>query len=61
MVLRIVSVYQTVSTSDVLVLASVSPIDLLAEERKETFYLCKELAFLINSQEIDRAKEAMVY
>ena len=36
-VLRIVSAYRTVSTSAVLVLASVPPIDLLAQERKETF------------------------
>ena len=36
-VMRIVSAYRTVSTSAVLVLASVPPIDLLAEERKETF------------------------
>ena len=35
-VLRIVSAYRTVSTSAVLVLASVPPIDLLVEERKET-------------------------
>ena len=41
--LRIVSAYRTVSTSAVLVLASVPPIDLLAEERKETFLLRKEL------------------
>ena len=39
--LRIVSAYRTVSMSAVLVLASVSPIDLLAEERKETFLLRK--------------------
>ena len=37
MVLRIFSAYRTVSTCAVLVLASVPPIDLLAEERKETF------------------------
>ena len=35
-VMRIVSAYRTVSTSAVLVLASVPPIHLLAEERKET-------------------------
>ena len=35
--LRIVSAYRTISTSAVLVLASVPPIDLLAEERQETF------------------------
>ena len=37
--LRIVSAYRTVSTSAVLVLAIVPPIDLLAEERRETFQL----------------------
>ena len=58
-VLRIVSAYRTVSTSAVLVLASVPPIDLLAEERKETFQLRKELICLTNLQEIARAKEAM--
>ena len=42
-----------------LVLASVPPIDLLAEERKETFQLRKELTCLINLQEIARAKEAI--
>ena len=36
-VMRIVLAYRTASTSAVLVLASISPIDLLAEERKETF------------------------
>ena len=41
--LRIVSAYRTVSTSAVLVPASVPPIDLLAEERQETFQLCKGL------------------
>ena len=35
--LRIVSAYRTVSTSAALVLASVPPIDLLAEERQENF------------------------
>ena len=39
--LQIVLSYRTVSTSTVLVLASVPPIDLLAEERKETFQLRK--------------------
>ena len=58
-VLRIVSTYWTVSTSAVLVLASVPPIDLLAEERKETFQLRKELTCLTNLQEIARAKEAI--
>ena len=41
--LRIVSAYRTISMSAVLVLASVPPIDLLAEERQETFQLRKEL------------------
>ena len=41
-VMRIVSAYRTVSTSAVLVLASISPIDLLAEERRENFQLRKE-------------------
>ena len=56
---RIVSAYRTVSTIAVLVLASVPPIDLLAEERKETFQLSKELTCLTNLQEIARAKEAI--
>ena len=56
-VMRIISAYQTVSTSAVLVLASVQPIDLLAQERKETFQLHKELTCLTNLQEIARAKE----
>ena len=59
LVMRIVSAYRTVSTSAVLVLASVPPIDLLAEERKETFQLRKELTCLTNLQEIARAKEAI--
>ena len=58
-VMRIVSAYRTVSTSAVLVLASVPPIDLLAEERRETFQLRKELTSLTNLQEIARAKEAI--
>ena len=58
-VLRIVSAYRNVSTSAVLVLASVPPIDLLAEERKETFQLRKELTCLTNLQQITRAKEAI--
>ena len=58
-VMRIVSAYRTVSTSTVLVLASVPPIYLLAEERKETFQLRKELTCLTNLQEIARAKEAI--
>ena len=57
--MRIVSAYRTVSTTAVLVLASVPPIDLLAEERKETFQLRKELTCLTNLQEIARAKEAI--
>ena len=57
-VMRIVSAYRTVSTCAVLVLASVTPIDLLAEAMKETFQLRKELTCLTNLQEIARAKEA---
>ena len=57
--MRIVSAYRTVSTSAVLVLKRVPPIDLLAEERKETFELRKELTCLTNLQEIARAKEAI--
>ena len=57
--MRIVSTYRTVSASAVLVLASVPPIDLLAEERKETFQLREELTCLINLQKIARAKEAI--
>ena len=57
--MRIVSAYRTVSMSAVLVLASVPPIDLLAEEKKETFQLRKELTCLTNLQEIARAKEAI--
>ena len=41
-----------------LVLANVPPIDLLAEERQETFQLCKELT-CADLQEIARAKEAI--
>ena len=58
-VIRIVSAYRTLSTSAVLVLASVPTIDLLAEERKETFQLRKELICSTNLQEIARAKEAI--
>ena len=58
-VMRIVSAYRTVSTSAVLFLASVRPIDLLVEERRETFQLRKELTCLTNLQEIARAKEAI--
>ena len=58
-VMRIVSAYRTMSTSAVLVLASVPPIDLLAEERKETFQLRKELTYLTNLHEIVRTKEVI--
>ena len=58
-VMTIISAYRTVSTSAVLVLASVSPIDLLGEERKETFQLRKELTCLTNLQEIARAIRKM--
>ena len=57
--LRVVSAYRTVSTSAALVLASVPPIDSLAEERKGTFQLRKELTCLTNLQDIVRAKEAI--
>ena len=57
--LRIVSAYRTVSMSAVLVLASVPPIDLLAEARQETFQLRKELT-CTDLQEIARAKEAIL-
>ena len=57
--LRIVSAYRTVSTSAVLVLASIPSIDLLAGEKKETFQLRKELTCLTNLPEIARAKEAI--
>ena len=53
--LRIVLAYRTVSTNAVLVLASVPPIDLLAEERQETLQLGKELT-CADLQEIARAK-----
>ena len=56
--LKIVSAYRTVLTSAVLVLASVSPIELLAEEIEETFQLRKELT-CTKLQEIVRAKEAI--
>ena len=58
-VLRIVSAYGTVSTSAALVLPSVLPIELLTEERKETFQLRKELTCLTNLQEVARAKVAI--
>ena len=57
-VMRMVSAYRNVSTSAVLVLASVPPIDLLAEERQETFQLRKDLT-CADLQEIARAKEAI--
>ena len=41
--LRVISAYRTVSTSAVLVLASVPPIDLLPKERQDAFLLRKEL------------------
>ena len=56
--LRIVSAYRTVSTSAVLVLASVPRIDLLAEERQETFQLRKGLT-CTDLQGIARSKEAI--
>ena len=56
--LIIVSAYRTVSMSAVLVLASVPPIDLLAEEGQETFQLRKELT-CTDLQKIARAKEAI--
>ena len=56
--MRIASAYRTVSTSAVFVLASVLPIDLLAEERQQTFQLRKELT-CTDLQVIARAKEAI--
>ena len=56
--MRIVSAYRTVSTSAVLVLASVPPIDLLVEERKETMQLWM-LTCLTNLLGIARAKKAI--
>ena len=44
--LRIVSAYRTVSTSAVLVLASVPLINLLAEETLETFQLLAHIKFI---------------
>ena len=58
-VMRLFSAYRTVSMSAVLALASVPPIYLLTEERKETFWLRRELTCLTNLQEIARAKEAI--
>ena len=57
--LRIVSAYRTVSTSAVLVMASVPPTELLAKERKETFQLRKELTCITNLQEIACTNEAI--
>ena len=54
----LIALYRTVSTSAVLVLASVPPIGLLAEEWKDTFQLRKELT-CDDLQEIARAKEAI--
>ena len=56
--MRIVSAYRTVTRSAVLVLASVPPIDILVEERQETFQHHKELT-CTDLQKIDRAKEAI--
>ena len=56
--LRILSAYRTISTSAVLVLASVPPINLLAEERQETFQLRKELT-CTDLQELTRANDAI--
>ena len=56
--LRIVSAYRTVSTGTMLVLTSVPPIDLLAEERQETFQLRKELTCAV-LQDISSAREAI--
>ena len=56
--LRIVSAYRTVWMSAVLVLASIPPIDLLAEKRQETFQLRKELT-CVDLQEIAPAKDAI--
>ena len=43
--LRIDAAYRTVSMSAVLVQASVPPVELLAEERQETFQIHKELTY----------------
>ena len=56
--LRIVLAHTTVSTSAVLVLTSVPPIDLLVEERQKTFQIRKELT-CTDLQEIAREKEAI--
>ena len=51
--------YRSVSTSTVLVLASVLTIDLLAKERQEALLIRKGLNCLNNEQEIVRAKKAI--
>ena len=56
--LRIVSAYRTVSVSAMLVLASVTLIDLLAKERQETFHFHKELNFLRGRKTQTRRKMA---
>ena len=56
--LRIDSAYRTVSTSAGLFLASAPPIELLAEERQETFQLRNELT-CADLLEIARAKEVI--
>ena len=56
--LRIASVYRTVSASAALILASVSPIDLLAKERQKTCQLRKGLTCITDLKEIARVKEA---
>lgn len=54
--LRIISAYRTVSTSAILVLASVPPIDLLVLERKEVYSQNKERACLGSEEENRRIK-----
>ena len=56
--LRIVPAYRTFSKSAVLVMGNVPLIDLLAEERQETFQLRKALT-CADLQGIARAKEAI--
>ena len=58
--LRTVLAYRTVSTSAVLVLASVPPIDLLAKGRQEIFQLHKELTCITDLQEIACVKKAIL-
>ena len=57
--LRVLSAFRTVSTTAVLVLASVPPIDLLAQERQETFQLRKKFTCISDLHEIARTKEAI--